>query len=123
MHRRSPENIARPMKVLGDIGAHFWPDLAQRHLPPRESDLAGRGQLNLQTRMGRLDVLCELNDQRGYEELLAHTEEVALGGMGFSMLLGRSADTRRDCPCKYSMTMNRVPSSSFPYSEISTKPR
>lgn len=79
VHRRSPENIARLMKVLGDIGAHFWPDLAQRHLPPRESDLAGRGQLNLQTRMGRLDVLCELNDQRGYEELLAHTEEVLMG--------------------------------------------
>jgi len=79
VHRRSPENIARLMRVLGDIGAHFWPDPAQRRLPPRDSDLAGHGQLNLQTRMGRLDVLCELNDQRGYEELLAHTEEVPMG--------------------------------------------
>lgn len=34
VHRRSPETIARLMRVLGDIGAHFWPDPAQRRLPP-----------------------------------------------------------------------------------------
>lgn len=79
VHQRSPENIARLMKVLEQLGAHFWPDPTQRRLSPRESDLAGHGQLNLQTRMGRFDVLCELNDKRGYEELLAHSEQVALG--------------------------------------------
>lgn len=79
VHCRSAENIARLMGVLGRIGAYFWPDPSQRRLPPRASDLAGHGQLNLQTRMGRFDVLCELSDKRGYEELFVHTEQVDLG--------------------------------------------
>lgn len=78
VHRRSPENIARLMKVLGQAGAHFWPDPTQRRLPPRDSDLAGHGQLNLQTQMGRLDVLCEIGNQQGYEELLPHSIEIQM---------------------------------------------
>lgn len=86
VHRRSPENIARLMKVLEQVGAHFWPDPAQRRLPPRDSDLAGHGQLNLQTRLGRLDVLCEIGNQQGYEELLSHSVEIHVGSGSLRLL-------------------------------------
>jgi hypothetical protein len=73
VHRRTPENIAKLLDVPRKLGAYFHPDLAQRRLPPLESDLAGHGHLNMQTSMGRLDVLCEVSDARGYDELLPHT--------------------------------------------------
>ncbi|MBL9040404.1 MAG: hypothetical protein JNM83_02320 [Myxococcales bacterium] len=76
VHRRTPENIERLMTVLGELDAYFWPDLARRKLPPRASDLAGRGHVLLTTRLGRLDVLCELTGERGYAELLPHTAEL-----------------------------------------------
>ena len=53
VHRRTPENIAKLLDVLRQLGAYFHPDFAQRRLPPRESDLSGHGHLNMQTSMGR----------------------------------------------------------------------
>ncbi len=86
VHRRTPENIAKLLDVLRTLGAYFHPDLAQRRLPPRESDLAGHGHLNMQTSMGRLDVLCEVSDARGYDELLPHTEEFPHGNLRLRLL-------------------------------------
>ncbi len=86
VHRRTPENIAKLLDVLRRLGAYFHPDLAQRRLPPRESDLAGHGHLNMQTSMGRLDVLCEVSEARGYDELLPHTEEFPHGNLRLRLL-------------------------------------
>ncbi len=86
VHRRTPENIAKLLDVLRKLGAYFHPDLAQRRLPPLESDLAGHGHLNMQTSMGRLDVLCEVSDARGYDELLPHTEEFPHGDLRLRLL-------------------------------------
>ena len=77
VHRRTPENVAKLMAVLGSLEAYFRPDFAQRKLQPRASDLTGHGHLNLDTRLGPLDVLCEVSGQRGFEELLPHTTEVS----------------------------------------------
>ena len=77
VHKRTPENIARLLSVLATLDAHFYPDFARRKLPPRASDLAGRGHILLSTKLGRLDVLCELTGERGYAELLPHTTEIS----------------------------------------------
>ena len=86
VHRRTPENIGKLLDMLHQLGAYFHPDFAQRRLPPRESDLAGHGHLNMQPSMGRLDVLCEVSEARGYDELLPHTEEFPHGDMRLRVL-------------------------------------
>lgn len=86
VHRRTPENIAKLMDVLGKLHAYFHPDPTQRRLPPRAGDLAGQGHLNLQTNLGRLDVLCELPERRGYDELLPHTESFPHGELKLRLL-------------------------------------
>ena len=77
VHKRTPENIERLLSVLATLDAHFYPDFARRKLPPRASDLAGSGHILLSTKLGRLDVLCELTGERGYAELLPHTTEIS----------------------------------------------
>ena len=59
---------------------------SSRPLLPRESDFLGRGQLNLSTRLGPLDVLCRLHDGRGYEELLEHSTTVSDGDLTVRVL-------------------------------------
>jgi len=86
VHRRTPENIDKLLGVLNRLGAYFHPDLAQRRLAPREGDLAGHGHLNLQTKYGRLDVLCELTEQKGYDELLPHTDVFPHGELRLRLL-------------------------------------
>jgi len=76
VHRRTPENIDRLLVVLGRLDACYWPDPARRRLPPRASDLAGEGHLLFQTRLGRLDVLCRITGDRGYDELAPHTTSI-----------------------------------------------
>jgi len=70
VHHRSQENVRRLADLLGQLDATF----RGRDLRPTADLLAGRGQLNLSTRLGPLDPLCVLHDGRGYEELLPHTK-------------------------------------------------
>jgi hypothetical protein len=86
VHKRTPENIERLLSVLATLDAHFYPDFARRKLPPRASDLAGRGHILLSTKLGRLDVLCELTGERGYAELLPHTTEISADALHLRVL-------------------------------------
>lgn len=86
VHDRSPGNVERLLRVLLDMGAYNRADLANRKLPPTASALSGRGHLNLQTQHGPLDVLCELDDSRGYAELLPHAVEVTEEGLSLRVL-------------------------------------
>ena len=76
VHRRTPENIERLVAVLDKLDAHFRNDLMRRKLRPRPSDFSGHGHILLATTLGKLDVLCEISGQRGYEELAPHTREI-----------------------------------------------
>jgi hypothetical protein len=76
VHRRTPENIDRLMSVLESLDAHFRNDLMQRKLRPRASDFAGHGHILLKTTLGKLDVLCEISGQRGYEDLAPHARDI-----------------------------------------------
>lgn len=86
VHRRTTENIARLTEVLERLDAYFRGDPARRKLRPRASDFAGHGHILLQTDLGKLDVLCEISGQRGYEELAEHTLEVEDGSLRVQVL-------------------------------------
>lgn len=73
VHQRTPENVERLLAWLLAHGAHHRFDPANRRLPPKEDALLGNGHLNLQTTLGKLDVLCELGLGEGYDEILADT--------------------------------------------------
>lgn len=66
VHSRSPENVARLTQVLRDLDAYVRSDLAGRRLFPLEGHLTGHGHINLMTRLGPLDVLCEVGDNLSY---------------------------------------------------------
>ena len=46
----------------------------------------GKGQLNLITELGPLDVLCRLHDGRGFDELIAHTVTLSDGELSICVL-------------------------------------
>src|SRR5882672_999614 len=55
VHRRTPENVARLLTVLGKIGAVYRHD--PRRLAPGESHLMGPGHQLLESSLGDLDCL------------------------------------------------------------------
>jgi hypothetical protein len=65
VHRRTPDNVARLMAVLAALDAHVRSDLAGRRLVPSEVHCTGHGHINLMTRPGPLEVLCEIGDSLG----------------------------------------------------------
>lgn len=78
VHSRTPENIERLLKALGSLGAvsRLHPD---RRITPDRSHLDSAGHLLLMTGHGPLDLLGSVGSGRGYDQLLPHTTEVALG--------------------------------------------
>lgn len=85
VHRRTPENVQRLLKVLGDLDARFRDPLG-RVLRPDGHQLLGSGQLNLSTDFGPLDALCVLHDGRGYDELIDHTDLLEDGAVRIRVL-------------------------------------
>lgn len=76
VHRRTPENVSRLLDVLLRLDATMRYDLANRGLRPTAEMLAGKGQINLSTSLGPIDPLCELDEGKGYDELLVHSQSV-----------------------------------------------
>ena len=86
VHRRTPENVGRLLPWLLAHDAYNRADLANRRLRPKEDALLGHGHVLLQTDLGKLDVLCELAEGEGYEEILADTVIVEAGGARLRVL-------------------------------------
>jgi hypothetical protein len=78
VHRRSPENVARLLAVLRELGAVYRHDT--RGLGPSESHLLSPGHQLLRTSLGDLDCLGAIDQGRGYEELLPETVVMNVGG-------------------------------------------
>ena len=78
VHCRSPENVARLLRVLAELDAVYRHD--PRRLRPDESHLVGPGHQLLTTTLGDLDCLGTIDQDRGYEELLDQTVKMSLGG-------------------------------------------
>jgi hypothetical protein len=89
VHRRTPENVRRLLRVLSDIDA--VPRHDPRRLRPDESHLLGPGRLLLETVDGDLDCLGTIDDGRGYEELLPDSVELDIGGGRSIRVLGLRA--------------------------------
>ena len=85
VHSRSPENVARLMKVLDRLDARIR-DPAGRLLRPTQELLQHGGQLRLTTTLGPLDPMGKLHDGRGYEELLEVSEWVTDGDLKLRVL-------------------------------------
>jgi hypothetical protein len=62
VHRRTPENVARLLLVLGDIEAVGRGD--RRRIRPGESHLLGPGHILTETRFGDLDCLGAIDGDR-----------------------------------------------------------
>ncbi|MFO0605228.1 MAG: hypothetical protein U0324_18760 [Polyangiales bacterium] len=77
VHRRTPENIARLLRVLHSIDAVKRAD--PRRLRPDETWLSGRGHILLDSSAGPVDVLCELDHGQDYDWLLERSEVIPMG--------------------------------------------
>jgi hypothetical protein len=86
VHKRTPENVARLLAWLLAHGAYHRFDLANRRLPPTEDALLGHGHINLQTDLGKLDVLCELGEGEGYDDIFGDTVLVDDGSISLRVL-------------------------------------
>ncbi len=78
VHRRTPENVARLLEVLGGIQATYRLD--SRGLVPTAAHLIGPGHQLLTTVYGDLDCLGTIDDGKAYEDLLPSTREISLSG-------------------------------------------
>lgn len=85
VHRQTPENVNRFMDVLTRLDT-IYRDPAGRHIVPTSDDLLGKGQLNLITTLGPLDLLCRLHDGRGFDELVSHTVVLSDGEVSICVL-------------------------------------
>ena len=78
VHRRTPDNVARLLRVLASIDAVYRHD--PRKLRPQASHLLGPGHQLLTTTHGDLDCRGAIGEGIGYEELLAQTVNMTLSG-------------------------------------------
>jgi predicted nucleotidyltransferase len=77
VHRRSPENVSRLLRVLAGLDAVYRHD--PRRLRPAESHLMSPGHQLLVTTHGDVDCLGAVGEGRTYEDLVDHAPELSLG--------------------------------------------
>ena len=77
VHRRTPANVARLLRVLARIGAVYRHD--PRRLTPGESHLLGPGHQLLESALGDLDCLGTIDGGKGYDELVGSSIPMSLG--------------------------------------------
>jgi hypothetical protein len=102
VHRRTPDNIARLLAVLGDLDARYRGH-GGKVLRPTAETLSSHGHSLLQTRLGPLDVLGAIEGDRDYDALLPHTHGIELSGHAVRVLdlativeLKRGSTRRKD---------------------------
>lgn len=76
---RSPENLARVLRALEEMGA-VYRDPAGRRLEPTAERLRGLGHQRFATRFGHLDVLGTIGNQRTYDELVLRSRALQVRG-------------------------------------------
>jgi hypothetical protein len=77
VHRRTPENVDRLLPVLESLDA-IYRIQPERRLRPVRSALLSTGHQNLLTRYGPLDLLGEIGNRLGYEELVPRSVEILI---------------------------------------------
>ncbi len=84
VHRRTPENVERLLRVLKDIDAVARGD--RRRVRAGAGHLLGPGHILLETRFGDFDCLGAIDGNRSYEDLLNSTTVVELDGRSIRVL-------------------------------------
>lgn len=82
---QSEANLDRLLSLLRAHDA-LVRDPAGRRLEPSPLALRGRGQLQLITDLGPLDILCRLHDGRGFEELVPRCIAIHAGDLHLRVL-------------------------------------
>jgi len=77
VHRRTPENVSRLLRVLQEVDAVYRGD--PRNLTPTAEHLLGTGHQLMESRLGDVDCLGAIDDGAGFDELLAHSVTLDLG--------------------------------------------
>jgi hypothetical protein len=77
VHSRAPDNLPRLLAALQELRAYYRGQ-GDRRIAPNLSYLASPGHQLLMTTAGSCDILGTITGDRGYEELLPHTEEMLL---------------------------------------------
>ena len=77
VHSREPDNLQHLLRVLQKLDARYR-DPAGRIIKPTQQDLSSPGHHLLTTCGGPLDLLGEINEGRGYGELLPNTINIDL---------------------------------------------
>ena len=80
VHRRTPQNVERLIRVLADLDAVARGD--PRHLRPNATHLLGPGHILLKTRFGDFDCLGTID----YDDLLPATISLEFEGRRFRFL-------------------------------------
>lgn len=94
LRARSAENVERLLRAFEQLDAIFRGD--SRKLRPNASHLVGPGHLLLDTRYGVLDVLGTIEESTTYDDVLADTAWVDLGGFEVRVLsLERLLEVKR----------------------------
>ncbi len=73
--RRTSQNAQRLLGVLRQLDARIL-DPMNRVIRPRAADFQGTGQIKMTTTLGPLDVLCQLHDGRGFDQLVGHSRRL-----------------------------------------------
>lgn len=84
VHRRTPQNVERLLRVLADLDATARND--PRRLRPNATHLLGPGHILLTTRFGDLDCLGTIDSGRSYEDLLPSSIPLEFEGRTFQFL-------------------------------------
>jgi hypothetical protein len=84
VHRRTPENVERLLKVLDELGAVARDD--PRHLRPDATHLAGTGHVLMKTRFGDFGCLGAIDGGRDYDDLIDSTVSVEFEGRQVRLL-------------------------------------
>lgn len=96
VHERTRENISKLLAFLRSVEAiHRPPD--NKIIEPKEQDISGTGHALFTTRLGPLDVLGAIEGEKTYEDLIAHTVNIAFRGHTIRVLdLKTLAELKRD---------------------------
>ncbi len=79
LHDRSSETISKLLKFLKSINAIYRrPD--NKIIVPKEEDFSGMGHALFSTRLGPLDVLSFIEQEKTYHDLIEQTVEIEFRG-------------------------------------------
>jgi len=84
VHRRTPDNVERLLRVLRDLQAVARHD--PRRLQPNATHLIGPGHVLMETRFGDFDCLGAIDEGRSYEDLLDSSVAIDFEGRPLQIL-------------------------------------